>query len=64
MVWFCSGILLGVFLGVRGFGGHGDDLIIHPAPYAIIPEPSVVYDGVYEAAKNNGREYGVAPVMH
>ena len=36
---------------------YGDDLIIHLNPDGIIPEPSVVYDGVYEAAKNNGREY-------
>jgi len=33
------------------------DPTIQPDPGAIIPEPSVVYDDIYEAAKNNGREY-------
>lgn len=31
--------------------------IIQPDPGASIPKPSVVYDNIYEAAKNNGREY-------
>jgi hypothetical protein len=31
--------------------GHTSD------PDAIVPEPSVVYDDIYETAKNNGREY-------
>ena len=33
------------------------DPIIQPDPGAIIPQPSVVYDNIYAAAKNNGREY-------
>jgi hypothetical protein len=33
------------------------DPIIQSDPGAIIPKPSVVYDNIYEAAKNNGREY-------
>lgn len=35
----------------------GGDPIIQPDPGAIIPEPSVVYDDIYAAAKNNGRKY-------
>jgi len=35
----------------------GSDPVIYPDPGASIPEPSVVYDDIYEAAKNNGREY-------
>ena len=35
----------------------GGDPIIQPDPCAIVPEPSVMYDDIYEAAKNNGREY-------
>ena len=35
---------------------QGGDHIIQPDPGAIIPEPSAVYDDIYEA-KNNGREY-------
>ena len=33
------------------------DPVIHPDPNASIPQPSVVYDDIYEAAKTNGREY-------
>ena len=33
------------------------DPIIQPDPGASIPQPSIVYDNIYEAAKNNGREY-------
>jgi hypothetical protein len=33
------------------------DSVIHPDPGAIVPEPSVVYDDIYEAVKNNEREY-------
>ena len=36
---------------------QGNDPIIQPDPDAIIPEPSVVYDNIYKAAKNNGREH-------
>jgi hypothetical protein len=36
---------------------EGSDPVIYPDPGASIPEPSVVYDDIYEAAKNNGREY-------
>jgi hypothetical protein len=36
---------------------QGGDPVICPDPDASIPEPSVVYDDIYEAAKNNGREY-------
>ena len=34
-------------------GWHCDDPIIEPDPC----EPSVVYDDVYEATKNTGRDY-------
>ena len=49
-------------LFVRGDGFvvifvEGGDPVIYPDPGASIPEPSVVYDDIYEAAKNNGREY-------
>jgi hypothetical protein len=37
--------------------GISGDPIIQPDPCAIILEPSVVYDDIYEAAKNNGRDY-------
>lgn len=33
------------------------DPIIQSDSGATIPKPSVVYDNIYEAAKNNGREY-------
>ena len=36
---------------------QGNDPIIQSDPGTIIPEPSGVYDDIYEAAKNNGREY-------
>ena len=32
-------------------------LVIHLDPGAIVPEPSVVHEDIYEMAKNNGREY-------
>ena len=49
-------------LFVRGDGFvvifvEGSDPVIYPDPGASILEPSVVYDDIYEAAKNNGREY-------
>ena len=37
--------------------GISGDPIIRPDPCASIPEPSVVYDDIYEVAKNNGRDY-------
>ena len=36
---------------------EGGDPVIYPDPGASIPEPSVVYGAIYEAAKNNGHEY-------
>ena len=35
----------------------GGNPTTHPDPGAIIPKPPVRYDDIYEAAKNNGREY-------
>ena len=32
-------------------------MVIYTDPGAIVPEPSVVYYDIYEAAKNNGHEY-------
>ena len=36
---------------------QGGDPVIYPDPDASSPQPSVVYDDIYEAAKNNGHEY-------
>ena len=44
-------------LDVMGLAGMVTIPSYTPAPYAIILEPPVMYAGVYEAAKNNGREY-------
>jgi len=42
---------------------QGGDPVIYPDPDASIPQPSVVYDNIYEAAKNNGHEYDWWMVM-
>jgi len=48
---------LGVFRAWWGLVGVVTIVSYILAPYAIIPEPSVVYDGVYGVGKSNGREY-------